>query len=376
MALTAPKEARMYESRSRWMSCLVLASLLGACVEEPIPAPEVLRPVRTITVALASGVKVATFAGAARAGVESRLSFRVGGTVDAVRVNLGDRVRRGQVLARLDPADYDLEVGKARAGLAQAEAALRQAQADYERVRLLYENNNAAKSDLDAGRAGAESAAAQVESGSKQLAQARRQVGYAMLRAPRDGSIAAVEIEANETVQAGSVAFLLTSGSHPEVALAVPEVLIAEVTAGQSVRVEFDALPDRVFAATVTEVGVAATAAATTFAATVRLDEPTAEVRAGMAADVNFRFEHPERSAIFVPLVAVGEDSEGRFAFVLEADSDGTGVVRRRAVTVGELTGEGLEVTSGLTVGEVVVTAGVRRLGDGQRVLASAETAG
>ena len=168
-------------------------------------------------------------------------------------------MRHRQVLARLDPTDYELKVEEAEAGLAQAQAGLRRAEADYERVRALYENSNASKGELDAARAGAESAQAQVESGAKRLEQARQQVGYTVLRAPSDGAIAAVSLEVNENVGAGQQVFLLTAGAEPEIEVAVPEVLIARVAEGQPVEVRFDALPGRRLAARITEVGVAVT---------------------------------------------------------------------------------------------------------------------
>lgn len=353
----------------RPVAALGLGLALLACGGEEAAAPPPLRPVRHVRVEPSGEAVPATFAGVARAGVESRLSFRVGGTVQEVAVKLGDRVDRGQVLARLDPTDYELKVEEAEAALAQGRAALRRAQADYDRVRALYENNNAARSELDAARAAAESAQAQVDAGGKQLQLARQQLGYTVLRAPLPGAIAEVEVEVNENVRAGDKVFLSTSGDRPEVAVAVPEVLIAQVQEGQPVGVAFDALPGRRFTATVTEVGVATTGTATTYAVTARLDEPGREVRAGMAAEVTFRFPGPDGGGrIYVPPVAVGEDREGRFVFVLEPRGDGTGVVRRRPVTVGELGPGGLHLEAGVEAGELVVTAGVRRLTDGMEV--------
>ncbi len=353
------------------LPALVVAAALGACgAEAPETEPE-LRPVRTVRVAATGAETERTLAGVARAGVESRLSFRVAGTVQAVEAALGDRVRRGQVLARLDPTDYELKVEEAEAAVAQGEAALRRAEADYDRVRALYENNNASKSELDAARAGAESAEAQVQAAAKRLAQARQQVGYAVLRAPADGAIAKVDVEVNENVGAGQEVFLLNSVAQPEVRVGVPEVLIAAVEVGQPVSVRFDALAGRRFAAEVREVGVAVTGAASTFEVTARLTEPAPQVRSGMAAEVTFRFREPgggER--LVVPAVAVGEDRQGRFVFVLEDGGGGVGTVRRRSVEVGGVAGTlaGIEIAGGLEAGEQVVTAGVRVLSDGMKV--------
>ena len=349
---------------------LALGALLGGCGGEPAAVEPQLRPVRTLVVETTRAGLRRTLAGVARAGVESRLSFRVSGTVQSVDVALGDRVRRGQVLARLDPTDYELMLEEAEAGLAQAQAGLRRAEADYERVRALYENNNASKGELDAARAGAESAQAQVESGVKRLQQARQQVGYTVLRAPSDGAIAAVDLEVNENVQGGRQVFLHTAGADVEVEVAVPEVLIAQVAVGQPVSVRFDALPGSEVAAEITEVGVAVTGSASTFQVTAGISPAPPEIRSGMAAEVAFTFDDGREDHIVLPSVAVGEDRDGRFVFLLERNADGTGVVRRRSVRIGGPKGGmfGIEVLEGLSPGDEVVTAGVRRLSDGMAV--------
>ncbi|MDH3744806.1 MAG: efflux RND transporter periplasmic adaptor subunit [Acidobacteriota bacterium] len=348
--------------------CLPLGLVFLGCAEEPM-AETVLRPVRYQAVSASSETRSRTFAGVARAGVESQLSFRVAGTVERVPVVVGRRVGRGQVLAQMDRTDYELQVQEAVAGLAQATAAARNAEADYERVRGLYENNNASRRELDGARAGNESSRAQVEAAEKRLEQARRQLSYSTLRAPVDGTVASVDVEVNENVKAGERILLMTAGSEIEVEVALPEAVIAKVESGQSVEVSFDALPGRTFQAEVTEAGVAALGTATTFPVIVRLGEADPDIRSGMAAEVVFQFT-PESAGgrMMVPAVAVGEDRDGRFVFVLESSSAGQGVVRRRAVSVGELTGDGLEILGGLVDDEVIVTAGVRRLVDGEKV--------
>ena len=143
---------------------------------------------------------------------------------------------------------------------------------------------------------------------------------------------------------------------------------IALVEVGQPVSATFDALPGQAFPSKVIEVGVAVTGAASTFQVTVQLDGSDPGIRSGMAAEVTFRVqEGVPGDTIIVPGVAVGEDDAGRFVYVVEPGADGIATVRRRDVEVGRLT-EGIEIVSGLSPGEVVVTAGVRRLSDGLKV--------
>ncbi len=355
---------------------LILVSPLIGCGGEAEEASPVIRPVRYQEVLSTGAKRQRSFSGTARAGVESQLSFRVAGTVQSVSVAVGNTVKKGQEVARLDATDLALQLQEAEASLSQARAAERKADADYGRVRGLYENENASKSDLDAARAQAESNRAQVAAAQQRRELARRQLSYARLIAPVDGAIASVLVEANENVGSGTPVALLTSGSRPEVEVAMPGVLISEVREGATAEVAFDALPGVSYPAAITEVGVAATGAGATYPVTARLTADDSSVRSGMAATVTFRFESGDgEERIFVPPVAVGEDRDGRFVFVLEPGEGELGTARRRPVSIGDLTPEGIEIKDGLVDGELLVTAGVRRIQDGQqvKVLAGAE---
>jgi RND family efflux transporter MFP subunit len=362
-----------YDSRQRRFAATWLAALVAlatwSCAEEA-PPQQTLRPVRTQQVFSTGVERVRSFSGTARAGQESRLSFKVAGTVEFLNVNVGDRVRAGQVLARLDPQDYQLRVEDAQASLARIRAEARNAEVNYARIRDLYENNNASLNDLDATRTGFESATAALESGEKKLEQARLQLSYAQLEAPTAGAISRVPVEVNENVQPGQTVAVLTSEARPEVEIGMPEVFISRVREGQSVEVTFDALGDRTFNAKVTEVGVASTGLATTFPVKARLERDEPDVLPGMAAEVHFRFDaQGDRERIDVPSFAVGEDRAGRYVYVVEEVADGVGRAVRREVTVGSLTADGgLEILHGLVDGERVITAGVSRIQDGREV--------
>ncbi len=315
------------------------------------------------------GSRLRTFAGTAQSGVQSNLSFKVAGTVESVPVKVGDRVRRGDVIARIDATDYELQVQQANAALSQARAQYLKANADYERIRQLYESKSASKSELDAARAAYESTTASVEAAEKQLELARLQLSYTRLTAPTDGSIASVYVEANENVKAGQTVVMMTAGQQIEVEVAIPEILISQIRAGERVTVNFDAIPRKTYSATIREVGVASTSFATTFPVTVELDDPDEDIRSGMAAEVAFKFESDDRRERFlVPAVAVGEDREGRFVYTVRPVRGDTAVVQRREVEIGELSSDGLEIFSGLSDGDLVVTAGVSKIQDGQEV--------
>ena len=349
---------------------LIAAATVGCGGDQQAEADVVIRPVRYAQVFAAGSERARTFTGTAQAASEQNLSFRVAGTVQQVRADVGDQVRRGQTLAWLDPSDYQLQRQQSEAALAQARAQSRNAQATYERTLALYENQNASRSDLDAARAAYESADAAVASSETALSLAGQQVNYTRLYAPVNGIIARVDIEANETIGAGQSVLVINSEGRPEVQVAVPEAFIGGIRSGRSVEVTFDAVPGASFAATVAEVGVT-TMGSGTFTVTVRLDEDTERVRPGMAAEVAFSIQGSSsgsNDSVIVPSQAVGQDQDGRFVFVINRTEGDLATVERRVVEVGPLTAEGIEITSGLQDGDYVATAGLRTLTGGQQV--------
>jgi len=354
-------------------AALVLAGLLGlygmGCKSEEAAVQPRLRPVRFMEVAAIGGQRDRAFSGVTYAGTESKLSFKVPGQVRRLNIKLGDRVNSGDLIAELDPTDFELQLQQARASLVSASAMARNASSKYRQVRALYENGNAPKSDLDSARASHESASAQVRAGEKQVQLARQQLGYARLKAPLSGSITQVLVEANENVGAGRPVVHFASGSNPEVTVAIPEGLISEVQTGQDAQVTVGALAGRTFEGRVSEVGAASTRGGATFPVTVTLSGDVDSVKPGMAAEVTLKLgEANTAPRIVVPLASVGEDRTGRFVFLLEKKGAQMGVVKRKPVTVGEITGDGLEIRSGVEAGDLLVTAGVSRISDGLEV--------
>ena len=347
---------------------LATALVLVGCEDEP-EEPEVIRPVRYVVVEGHDSATRRTFSGVAKSGQESRLSFQVSGQVLEVPISVGDKVKKGETIARMDPADFALQLQNAQASAAQSRAQERNAKATYERTRALYENQNASRQDLDADRTGYESGRAGLESANQQIRLRQRQLGYTHLRAPEPGVIATVDIEVNEYAQAGELVATLLAGDQIEVSIPVPASVIRSIEQGAEAKARFNSLDGKTFNGKVTEVGVSSAGGVTTFPVTVRLTEGQDQVRAGMAADVTFIFaslkEGPKYS---LPISAVGEDREGRFVFMLQNVSDGLGIVTRSPVEVGEILSDGIEILSGVNPGDLVVTAGVSRIYDGLQV--------
>ena len=353
-------------SLSAWHAvAAVTLATATACGGQPDASEPLIRPVRTVQVRSTGSEQVRSFTGSTAAGAEIALSFKVPGTIMRLDVRVGDAVEAGQPIAQLEPTDYELREGQAKAARSLRMAEQRNAEAQYGRVRALYENNSASRTELDAARAGAESAASLSEANSKLLELATKQLSYTRLGAPVAGLVSEVPGDENENVAAGQTVVVLSTGALPEVEVAIPERLIAQVKRGDVVQVSLPSVEGPPLPATVIEVGVSAGTGRSAFPVTARLHEGNAAIRPGMAAEVEFRFAGDGEGRLLVPTVAVGEDRKGRFVFVFEAGADGVGTARRRVVEVGGVSFRGIEILSGIREGETVITAGVRRIQDG-----------
>lgn len=349
--------------------------LVGACTETAEIEDERLRPVRYIVVHDDSVFRDRSFSGTSKSSRESRLSFKVSGTIDSVPVQIGQRLKAGNLIAAIDSASYVLQAQQAQATLLEAQANGRRATADYERTKGLYANDNASRNDLDAVRAQAESANAVVASAGKALEIARLNVSYTRLTADADCSIASLTIEVNENVSSGQQVAAVSCGDAFEVTLDLPESLIGLVDDSTPVNVTFNSIPDARFDGDVTEISVAAASGSAGFPVVIRIAGTHPSLRSGLAANVTLQFDSAAASGagVVIPVIAVINDPDGTFVFIAEVTADANvATVVRRAVEIGELSQYGIEVIDGLQLGDLVITAGISVIRDGQTVLITA----
>jgi membrane fusion protein, multidrug efflux system len=354
-------------------ACLtaIMVGVLAGCGNGNI-STEPPRPVLVVQVGPSfappggAGMALSAYAGEVRAREESTLAFRVGGKVLRRRVDAGDRVRAGDVLAELDPADLRLQAESLSAQLGAAEAGLARTRADHARIAALAKDQLVSRSNLDQQTAALRAAEAEVRAARAQLDVARNQAGYSALRAPRDGVIASRHIEAGQVLSAGEPAFALAGDSGREIAFALPESRIREVAVGLQVIVELWSAPGQRWPGRIREIAAAADPQARTFAARATLDGEAANaVDLGQSARVYI--VQSAGSTLDVPLTAVQTDPKGTAA-VWVADPKAQRV-RRVPVRLGPFGAERVPVLSGLNAGDYVVVAGGHLLQDGQAVL-------
>lgn len=356
--------------------CVSATLLLSACGEEQVTELETpLRQVRSIIVDSGTGVFERSFSGTLHASQETSLSFKVSGTIEDIAVEVGDEVKKGDVLATLDTSTYSLETQKAQASLSEAQSEFRNAKADYDRTKKLYEAGNSSRSDLDNARTASDSAAASVQSVRKSLEIARLDLSYTKLKAEDNCAIASVDADEGENVAQGSQIFFATCGDQLEVKIDIPESMISNIKKEMPVSITFPAITNKMFKGEVFEVGVSSVEGGTTFPITVILNESNAdELKAGLSAEVTFAIDtrtNGKKAAPILPAFAVGEDQNGRFVFTVEKTSDGRTIVKRTDVQIGLIQQNGIEILQGIQPGMSVVTAGVSVLRDGIEVKAS-----
>lgn len=352
------------------MTWVLFVTLISGCEQTNDKDAPRLRRVKYLEINSSSTGSSRTFSGLAKGSQEANLGFKIAGTISSLPVKVGRHIQAKQLIAQLDDSQYALQVEQAQATLAQATAAQRNAGAAFERFKGLYENNNASRNDLDAARAASDSNSAQVRVARKSLELARLNLSYTQLKANKACNIAEVYVENNENISSGQSIVKVSCGQQMEVEIAVPGRYVASIKPEMSATVSFNNLPGEKYTATVSEVSVASSGG-TTFPVTLILKENPSDLRSGMVAEVGFIFNHHPSTdnMIIVPAIAVSEDMQGRFVYIVEAtESNNVGLIKRRSVTVKELSAQGLEITQGLKPHDKVVTAGITVIRDGLKV--------
>jgi RND family efflux transporter MFP subunit len=342
--------------------------LLAGCAEEAPPPPP--KPVKALQISDPGGLSESTFPGLAAAAHKANISFRESGPLIELPVKVGDEVKAGTVVARIDPNDFQVALNNAQAGLAAAEAAAHRAEADYGRLISAQQEDPGATSQraVDRALAARDAARAGVSSAEATAQTARDRLGYTSLAAPFDGEVVETYVENFETVVALQPILRLLDSRSIEMTLAIPENLIGYADFVTNITVTFDALPGVEVPATISEISIEASQATRTYPVTIAMEQPAdAEILPGMAGKARIQGQLPKsvETGVHVPTTALfaGTDTEHSYVWVVEND-----VVTRREVQTGALTTTGVLVTGGLKPGELIVAAGAAFLTEGQKV--------
>lgn len=341
---------------------LALLASLAACKEQA-PPEQVIRPAQVWTVNGQTASASATFSGEVKARYEADLAFRVAGKVKERLVELGQAVQAGQVLARLDTADLDLNLASARANLAAAEADLTNAKNELARLQPLYQQKFIGKSTLDTAQATRDATEARVNAARAQMKLSANQAQYTDLIADKPGVITQINAEVGQVVAAGAPAFHIAYDGEREVQVRVGETTAGALQAGAPVTVKLWSQPDVPLDGSVREVAPA-TDATRSVLVKVSLKQPPADLRLGISADISL----PTTSSgnqHWLPATALFQKGSQTAVWLIGAD----GTLHLQPVSVITYREDGVLV-SGLEPGAKVIAAGVHTVMDGQTIRA------
>ena len=348
---------------------LLSAAIFSGCGKEA--APETKAPlVRTQTVAAGSAAQAAEYAGSVHGRYEKNMAFQVGGQIVGRGVQLGDRVSAGSVMMRIDPKDV---AQKTTAADAQAEAAgaqLALAETNLARYRQLYAEAAIAAAVLDQYQTAYDAALAAYQAAAAQATEAHNALSYTELVADADGVVSGLSAEVGQVVAAGQTVLTFVESGEMEVEINVPENRLPNISVGKNVEVSFWAMGDAKTRGIVREIAPMADPATRTYKVRVSIPNPPAGMALGMTASVNVTGEKAGGAAnttATLPMTAIYQTGDKPCVWLVK-----DGKVTLKEVSV-ESFGANEVLVKGVENGDVVVTAGVHKLHEGEEVRLGAE---
>ncbi len=337
------------------LACALMLSIGCSKKEEPQPA---VRPVRTMRVSDTTDLSGRIFPGRAEAVLAVDIAFEVPGQLIERPIDVGDKVKKGQVLAKLDPRDYanDAEAAKAR---------LKRARAYLERIEKASKSGAVSEQDLTDAQAQFEVAEADLKIKQKALADTE-------ITAQFDGTIAAIYVENHQNIRAKQSIVRMMDLSEIELKVNIPETLIMLIEQIENITVTFDAYPGKPVPATIKEIGKEASATTRTYPITLAMKQPpTCQILPGMTGQASGtgRASTLAKGVVQIPGTAIVEEAGQHYVWIVDED---TLTVSRKTVESKESNRLGMLV-QGLKKGQLIVTAGAHNLSEGQKIRLSEE---
>jgi multidrug efflux system membrane fusion protein len=312
------------------------------------------------------------------------LAFKASGYVREIRkvrgadgqrrkLQEGDSVRAGSVLARIHDTDYVARRNQAKASLAEAQAGLERARLDFGRAERLFQSQSVTKPDFDAARASLDAGQARVDSAQARLSESEVSLADTVITAPANGVILKRQIEAGTLVSAGSPGFVLAQTDSMKAVFGVPDWLVRQAQLGMTLPVRVESLGTEGFPGRITAISPIADPGTRLFEVELTVSNARGALKAGLIATVQVPEADPQAAreraaALVVPLAAIVRPAEGKFAVLVMEGEEARGTARLRAIEVGEVSGNMVAVRAGLKQGERVIVSGASLLTDGEAV--------
>ena len=346
----------------RWIALIVVFVMVTAagCGKQQPPIREEV-PVKVSVIEQKSDRSLSSYAGEVRPRYQTDMAFQVSGKIIKRLVDVGATVQAGDSLLIIDRQDVSLEVGKAEAQLRAAQSDADLAEINFNRYSALYHQAAISKSEYDRAANSRDSAAAKLEQAGKAYAATLRQLNYTTLTADHAGVVAEMTAEVGQVVSQGQKVLVLAQPGEKEVEIHIPEQLLGEFDGTPEMRVTFWAFPDMAVKGTIREIAPAADRVTRTYTAKIALVDLPEKVKIGMTANV--RVEEKAGREIYLPLSALLQSGDKPGVWLVKDN-----VLTLRHVTVGRYGNNQVQIVEGLNSGDAVVTAGVHKLAEGQRV--------
>ena len=341
--------------------------------EAEVPQKELVRPVKTVTLRSNGRGGLWQYYGTLQGGRRVDLSFRVSGPVRSIQVDKGASVRKGQLLATLDPRDYQTQLKQAQAQQAQAQAQYENAKADFNRYENLYKQRVIPRSTYDTYKTQMDVALSSLNVAKAATTAVRDSLRDTELRAPFDGVIVDRMVESFQDITAKQTIFILQDISTLEIVFNVPDTDViwaskATSSTPDSIRAKFDAIPERSFPLTFKEFVLQADRNTNTFPVTaVMPQQKDVALLPGMTATVEVEISDSEsgEKVFTVPQTALVTSGDQTYVWRCEDN-----VVKRVSVRQNNPHNNGfIEISSEqLRDGNMIVVAGAHLLHEGQKV--------
>lgn len=351
--------------RSIYLLTLIAAtSLLTACGNEKTkekqnnngPAVEVT--VKTPDKGSSSGISAS---GKIEAVNNASLSTRMMGFVDRIKVNIGDKVKKGQLLVSINNSDLRAKLAQVNAKITEAKAAYNNAEKDYERFKNLYEENSASRKELDDNTANYEMAKARLEAAKQMKNEVESQFAYVNIRAPFNGVITNKFVEEGDMANPGMPLIAMEAPGNFEVKAMVPETYISSITPGTKVKVHVKSI-GKTIPGTVSEVSASAKNTGSQYPVKVALEKGGEEIRSGMYASVEFPVTAEEQNkVVLVPSEAIIHRGGLTGIYTISNKN----IAMLRWIRLGEDYGDQVEVLSGLSPDEEYIVSAKGKLYNG-----------
>lgn len=350
----------LYPSRAIVLALLALT--LGACGRKEAPQEPEVRPVRTVKIMQRAVTGAVALTGTVQAQTEINLAFRVDGRVTQRLVNVGDSVRKGKLVATLDPQNEESSLEGARAQLAAARAQQVEAKSNFDRMRDLVADNAVSRAMFEQAESALKSAESAVGAAQSQVALADNRLSYTRLVSDATGVVTSVGAEVGEVVAAGRMIAEVAKDDARDAVFDFPAAVKDALPADPDIVVSLTMNPGLSATGRIREVAPRADPVTGTFRVRVRLVDPPPAMRLGTT--VTARLKRSAIDGYVIPASALVRNDRKASVWIVDPVS---GTVAMKGVDVADYEQDTV-IAKGLAFGDIVVTAGAHALHVGQKV--------